>query len=117
MPRRKTIARKGGRRVRRRMIGSSKLTDFFTKTIPRAAKTVYNKAIKPTGKFLKDSKILSTLSGFIPHPAGKIASAGLNAVGLGRRRKRVGGRRKRVGGRRKRQTGGLSSLTGRLFLT
>ncbi len=30
----------------------SDFTNFFTKTIPKAAKTVYNKALKPAGKFL-----------------------------------------------------------------
>ncbi len=114
-----TVHRKrviGGRRlVHRKRVGGSKFTDFFTKTIPGVATTVYNKALKPAGQFIKDKKILSTALGFIPHPGAKAASTIAGAVGLGRRRRR---RRPAVGmGRRHRIMGGLNSLNGRLFLT
>ena len=100
---------------RRKRVGGSAFTDFFTKTIPSAAKTVYNKAIKPAGQFIKDHHVLSTVAGFIPHPGAKIGAAGLKAIGLGRRkRKRVV--RKKVGGARLIRGGGASNLSGRLFL-
>lgn len=68
--------------------------NFFKHTIPSAAKTVYNKALKPTANWIRDNKVLSTAAGYIPHPAGTAVSTGLKLVGLGRRR-RVGRPRKR----------------------
>jgi hypothetical protein len=122
MPRKKRAGgrrAKGGRRVHRRRVGGSRFTDFFTKTIPNAAKTVYNKALKPAGNFIKNNHLLSTVAALIPHPAGKVGAAGLRAVGLGRRRrvrrKAVGGSRTMMGARR-RMHGGLSALNGRLYL-
>lgn len=65
--------------------GGSAFTDFFTKTIPNAAKTVYNKAIKPAYNFAKDTKIVSRLA----DAAGQKGIAeGARQVGLGHRRKR-----------------------------
>lgn len=101
---RKRRANVGGRRVRRKRIGGSKFTDFFTKTIPGAAKKV--------GSFIKDKKLVSTILGQIPHPAASVASKVASAVGLGRRRRR----KPMVASGRKRMMGGLSSLNGRLFL-
>ena len=75
------------------MHGGSAFTDFFTKTIPGAATTVYNKALKPAGNFIKDNHVLSSLAGFVPGIGGQIGSFGLRQVGLG------------VKPRRKRQTG------------
>ncbi len=105
----------GGRRIHRRRVGGSKFTDFFTKTIPGAAKVVYNKALKPVGKFIKDQHLISKGLKLIPHPGAQLGSTVAGAVGLGRRRRR---RRTAVGmGRRRRpMIGGLSSLNGRLFL-
>src|SRR5665647_202543 len=75
------------------MRGGSAFTDSFTKTIPRAATTVYNSALKPAGNFIKDNHILSTVAGFVPHPGGKVASVVLRQAGLGtpRRKKRQAG--------------------------
>ena len=84
----------GAGRRRKRAVGGSKFTDFFTKTIPGAAKTVYNKALKPAGNWIKDHHVLSSVAGVLPGGiATKLASVGLKAVGLGRkpRKKRVGG--------------------------
>jgi hypothetical protein len=119
MPRRKAGGRrkaKGGRRVHRRRVGGSRFTDFFTKTIPSAAKTVYNKAIKPAGNFIKDHHLLSTVAAMIPHPGGKVGAAGLRAIGLGRRRQRVVGGSRTMMGARRRMHGGLNALNGRLYL-
>jgi len=142
MPRRKST---GGRRRRRRIGGSfwSSIGNFFTKTIPRAATTVYNKALRPAGQFIKDKKLISKGLSLIPDARAKAASMAADAIGLGRRRRRrrvkrrVGrgpllnlakdmiskarsaakklgyGKRKR---RRVRRIGGASSLRGRLFL-
>jgi len=113
MPRRLKRKPIGGRRVRRKRVGGSAFTDFFTKTLPKTARKV--------GSFIKDKKLVSTILGAIPHPAASAASKVANAVGLGRRRRRkvakpMGmGRRKVMGGRRP-MRGGLSSLNGRLFL-
>lgn len=58
--------------------------------IKGAANTVYQKAIRPAAKFIKDNRILSTAAGFIPHPAAGAAAGLLRQAGLGRRRpKRV----------------------------
>jgi hypothetical protein len=55
--------------------------NFFKKTLPAAARSV--------GNFVKDHKILSTVAGYIPHPAASLASAVLRQVGLGRGRRKV----------------------------
>jgi hypothetical protein len=81
------------------MQGGSAFTDFFTKTIPRVATGFYKGALKPAGNFIKDNHILSTVAGFIPHPAGRVASIGLRQAGLGRKR------------RKKRQAGGAKPRT------
>jgi hypothetical protein len=106
MPRRKLS---GGRRRRVRRGGS------LWSWIKGAANTVYNKAIKPAHNFLKNNHVYSSAAALIPHPAGKVAAAGLRAAGYGRRRRKVGAGRRRVGGSR-RMRGGMSSLNGRLFL-
>jgi hypothetical protein len=71
--------------------------NFFRKTLPRAAETVYHKALKPAFNFAKDQKLISKGLSLIPHPAGKAASVVTGALGLGRRR-RVGRPRKHHGG-------------------
>lgn len=132
----------GGRRRKR---GGSAFTDFFTRTIPNAAKS--------TGNFIKDQHILSKivgLAGLIPHPAAKVGailgSAGLRQAGLGRRRrggsmrsmleaakkqklasqglalidhpdaKKAAALAKMMGYGHNGQMGGLNALQGRLFL-
>ena len=73
--------------------GGSKFTDFFTKTIPGAAKVVYNKVLQPTyekvlkpaGKFIKDQHLISKGLALIPHPGAKLAGTVAGAVGLGHR--------------------------------
>ncbi len=113
MKRKRTMGGRKKRRVhRKRQMCASKFTDFFTKTIPKAAKTVYQKVLKPVGGVIKKTGLVSTGLSMIPHPAGKIAGTIAKAAGWGRRRKVGAGRRVR----RKRQQGGLSDLTGRLFL-
>src|ERR1700743_3309034 len=99
MPRK--LAKMGGRRVGRQRVGGSKFTDFFKKTIPSAAKTVFQKAIKPAAKFIKDQKLISKGLSLIPHPGAKAAAVAANIAGLGRRRRPV---RRGMG---RRQMGGL----------
>ena len=55
--------------------------NFFKKTLPSAARSV--------GNFIKDKKLLSIASGFIPGPIGGVSSAILKQVGLGRGRRKV----------------------------
>ncbi len=85
-----TGARRRRRRPRRVMIGGSAFTDFFTKTIPSAAKKVYG-VIKP----LRDGKFISRGLSLIPHPAAQAASKVAGQVGFRRRRRRV---RRQMGG-------------------
>jgi hypothetical protein len=108
--RRRRAAPKRKRAVKRK-VGGNKFTDFFTKTIPGAAKTVYNKAIKPAANFVKKNHIISSVTGLIPSPAGKVAAIGLRAVGLGRKRRvrKATVPRATVGGRRRRVVGGAAT--------
>jgi hypothetical protein len=103
------------------MAGGSAFTDFFTKTIPGAAKTVYNKAIKPAytkvirpaGKWIKDKHLISSVAGLVPGIGGKIASPVLRAVGLGRRRRRTTTKAtatRRAPVRRRRRVGGAALI-------
>ncbi len=39
------------------------------------------------GNFLKDTKLISTVSGLIPHPAGQAISGVAGSLGLGRKRR------------------------------
>lgn len=102
---------------RRRMQGGSAFTDFFTQTIPNAAKKVYSNVIKPVGNFVKDQHLLSSAAGLlgslVPHPAGKLAgiaaAAGLRHAGLGRKR-RVGRPRGSGEGKKRMQGGSLDSI-------
>ena len=55
--------------------------NFFKKTLPSAARSV--------GNFIKDKKLLSIATGFIPGPIGGVSSAILKQVGLGRGRRKV----------------------------
>lgn len=66
--------------------------------------------IKGAFNKVKDSHLLSGLASLIPHPAGKVGSLGLRAIGLGK-----GGKPVRLTGYGK-QNGGLSQMNGRLFL-
>ena len=52
--------------------------NFFKKTLPAAARAA--------GKYIKDKKLLSTITGLIPHPAAAVANGVFKQVGLGRRR-------------------------------
>lgn len=59
-----------------------------------AANTVYNGAIRPAARFIKNNHLISAGIGFIPHPAARAAAIGARIAGYGRR-KRV---RRRRGG-------------------
>ena len=96
--------KKGG--GKKRMAGGSKIGDWFK----GAANTVWNKAIKPAGNFIKDHHVLSTVAGMIPDGRAKIGATALRAIGLGK-----GGRPVRLTGYG-RQQGGLNKLNGRLYL-
>ena len=76
----------GGRRKRRTrpQKGGSKFTDFFTKTIPRAATTVYEKGLKPAHNWVKDKKLVSNILGVIPDTRFKVAAIGARALGYGK---------------------------------
>ena len=87
------------------MAGGSPFTDFFTKTIPSAAKWTYGHVLKPVGNFVKDNKLISKGLALIPHPGAKVAAAAAGMAGLGRQRRGRG-----------KQNGGLNALNGRLFL-
>jgi hypothetical protein len=107
----------GRRRVHRRRGAGSAFTDFFTKSIPNAARSVYHHVVKPVHGFVKKHGLISKGLALIPHPAGKAAAAAANALGYGRRRRAVGmGRRRRVrravGGRRRpRRHLGMGAVT------
>jgi len=47
-------------------------------------------AANSVGNFVKKNHVLSTVAGFIPHPAARAAALGLRLGGLGRRRRRGG---------------------------
>ena len=85
---------KGGMRYMSQMQGmngANAFTDFFTKTIPNAAKTVYNKALKPVGNFIKDKKIISTVGnalGAVGVPYAGTVGRVAGAVGLGKKRRK-----------------------------
>ena len=55
--------------------------------------TVWN-GIKKGANFVKDKKLISTITGLIPNPVAQITSKVAGAVGLGKRRRVVGGRRR-----------------------
>ena len=75
---------------------------FFTRTIPNAAKTVYNKALKPAGRWIKDNKVISRGLKAVGSldPSGRVSAAGnlADTVGLGKRRKRTNFRNPMRGG-------------------
>ena len=102
--------RAGGRRRRIKRGGNifRSIGNFFTKTIPRAATTVYEKALKPAGQFIKDKKLISRGLSLIPDARAKAAAMAADAVGLGRKRAIGGRRRRRV--RRRRGGGPLLNL-------
>ena len=79
----------GGRRRRhvRRRRGGSAFTDFFTRTIPGAAKSVYHSVLKPVGNFALKNNLISKGLAFVPG-VGPVASNVARAIGLGRRRRR-----------------------------
>ena len=122
------------RKVRRRMRGGDFLGigNFFRKTIPNAAKTVYNKAIRPAHDFIKKHKLVSRGLALIPHAGAKAGAAAAGALGYGRRRRGGstwspdiaprGRRRIRVGFRSPgtynppNMMGGGGSLAGRLYI-
>jgi hypothetical protein len=118
--------RVGGRRVHRRRMGGSAFTDFFTKTIPGAARSVYEHVLKPAHGFIKKHGLVSKGLELLG-PEGKAAGTAARALGYGRRRRRVAGgrRRRRVGGvggvtrlvgyGRRRRMGG-AAMTGRLYI-
>ena len=54
----------------------------FTNWVKGAASTVWNKAIKPAARWIKDTKSVSKVAGAVNPNAGKVASA----VGLGARK-------------------------------
>ena len=72
----------------------SDIGNFFTRTIPSAATTVYNKALKPAANWVKDQKIISKGLSAVSalDPTGRVAVAGklADAAGLGRKRRRGG---------------------------
>ena len=86
----------------RKVRGGSGFTDFFTKTIPSAARTVYN-GVKPVYNFIKDNKLVSRGFALIPHPNAQKAAVVAGQAGFGRRR--VVKKRRVV----RRMTGGGSS--------
>ncbi len=55
----------------------------FVNWVKGAAKTVWNKAIKPAARFIKDNGIISKIADKIDPRAGTVA----RAVGLGRKKK------------------------------
>ena len=61
----------------------------FVDWVKGAANTVYNSAIKPAAKWVKDNHVISTAAGFIPHPAGKAASAVLRQAGFGKKKRKA----------------------------
>ncbi len=82
------------RRVVRRRRGGN-IFNSIGSWVKGAANTVYNKALKPAARFIKDNHLISTAVGLLPHPAGKAAGIGLRLAGYGRRRRvrRRGGAR------------------------
>ena len=92
MPKKVGMVRMSG--MRKGMKGKNIFSDignFFTRTIPSAATTVYEKALKPAANWVKDKKIISKGLSAVSalDPTGRVAVAGklADAAGLGRRRK------------------------------
>lgn len=83
---RKPHVRKTPRRPKRNqmVLGGSGFTDFFTKTIPGAATSIYNNVLRPGFNAVKGTHILSNVASLIPHPYAQGAATGLKVLGLGR---------------------------------
>jgi hypothetical protein len=77
------------RKTKRRQMGGSAFTDFFTKTIPNGLKKAAN--------FVKDQKLISKGLALIPDGRAQAAAKIAGQVGLGRRRRK---HRPQMGGAR-----------------
>jgi hypothetical protein len=64
--------------------------------IKGAANTVYRKALKPVGNFVKDNHLISTgVGALVPGFGAKVAALGLRQAGLGRGRQAGSGKPRR----------------------
>lgn len=89
-------------------VGGSGFTDFFTKSIPhfftkdipKAAKTVYSKGLVPLHDIVKKNHLISSGLALVPHPGAKAAGLAARIAGYGKRKPKrviVGGRKPRRG--------------------
>ena len=74
--------------MKRRQVGGSGFTDFFTKTLPNVGRKIYD-GVKPVYNFVRDNKLVSRGLSLIPNAGAKAAGLVAAQAGFGRRRRRT----------------------------